>query len=61
MARIPTYNSKFTPQPTFTKPQAVKGLVENIGAIANFANAVADEQAELKAYDKGFKQQTDNF
>ena len=61
MARIPTYNSKFTPQPTFTKPQAVKGLVENIGAIANFANAIADEQAELKAYDKGFKQQTDNL
>ena len=49
MTKIPTYNSNLTPTPTFTKPVAPKGLAENVSAVANYANAIADEQAELKA------------
>ena len=30
MAKIPTYNSKLSAQPTFTKPVAPRGLAENI-------------------------------
>lgn len=59
MVRIPTYKSKLTPTPTFTKPQSVRGVAENVEAISNFANKIADEQAEIKAYEKGFKQQSD--
>ncbi|WP_440913511.1 hypothetical protein [Candidatus Pelagibacter sp.] len=61
MVKIPTYNSRLTPQPTFTKPVAPKGLAENIKTVANYANSIADERAEIKAYEKGFKQQKDNF
>ena len=60
MVKIPTYNSRLTPQPTFTKPVAPKGIAENIQSVADYANAIADEQAEIKAYEKGFKQQKDN-
>ena len=60
MVKIPTYNSRLTPQPTFTKPVAPKGMAENIQSVADYANAIADEQAEVKAYEKGFKQQKDN-
>ena len=64
MVKIPTYNSRLTPQPTFTKPVAPKGMAENIANVADYANAIADEQAEIKAYEKGFKTQqanVDNF
>ena len=57
MVKIPTYNSRLTPQPTFTKPVAPKGIAENIKSVAEYANAIADERAEVKAYEKGFKQQ----
>ena len=60
MVRIPTYKSKLTPTPTFTKPQSVRGVAENVEAISNFANKIADEQAEIKAYEKGFKTQKEN-
>ena len=56
MAKIPTYSSKFTPRATFTKPVPVKGVVENINKIANYANTIADTQTEISAYEKGFKQ-----
>ena len=56
-AKIPTYSSKFTPRATFTKPVPVKGVVENINKIANYANTIADTQTEISAYEKGFKQQ----
>ena len=58
MVKIPTYNSRLTPQPTFTKPVAPKGMAENIANVADYANAIADEQAEIKAYEKGFKTTT---
>jgi hypothetical protein len=57
MVKIPTYQSKFTPQPSFTKPVPVKGVAENIQKVANYANSIADAQAEIKAYEKGYKQQ----
>ena len=60
MVKIPTYNSRLTPQPTFTKPVAPKGIAENIKSVAEYANAIADERAEIKAYEKGFKQQKEN-
>ena len=60
MAKIPTYNSKFTPTPSFTRPTPVKGVSENVELVAKFANTIADEQAEIKAYEKGFKQQQSN-
>ena len=52
MVKIPTYQSKFTPQPSFTKPVPVKGVAENIQKVANYANSIADAQAEIKAYEK---------
>lgn len=63
MAKIPTYSSKFTPRATFTKPVPVRGVAENINKVANYANTIADTQAEISAYEKGFKQQqnTKNF
>ena len=60
MVKIPTYNSRLTPQPTFTKPVAPKGIAENIKSVADYANSIADEQAEIKAYEKGFKTQKEN-
>ncbi len=57
MVKIPTYNSKFTPSPSFTKPIPVKGMSENVELVSSFANSIADQQAEIKAYEKGFKQQ----
>ena len=60
MVKIPTYNSRLTPQPTFTRPVAPKGMAENIKSVAEYATAIADEQAEVKAYEKGFKQQKEN-
>ena len=42
MVKIPTYQSKFTPKPNFTKPVPVKGVVENIQKVANYANSIAD-------------------
>ena len=38
MVKIPTYNSRLTPQPTFTKPVAPKGIAENIESVANEVN-----------------------
>ena len=61
MVKIPTYQSKFTPQPSFTKPVPVKGVAENIQKVANYANSIADAQAEIKAYEKGYKQQQQNI
>ena len=61
MVKIPTYNSRLTPQPTFTKPVAPKGLAENVASVANYANNIADERAEIKAYEKGFKTQQQNI
>ena len=44
MVKIPTHNH---PTPTyFTKPVAPKGIAENIQSVADYANAIADEQAE---------------
>lgn len=60
MVKIPTYSSKLTPSPTFTKPVAPKGMAENISTVANYANTIADEQAEIKAYEKGYKVQQEN-
>ena len=60
MVKIPTYQSKFTPKPNFTKPVPVKGVVENIQKVANYANSIADTQAEIKAYEQGYKQQQQN-
>jgi len=60
MVKIPTYDSRLTPTPTFTRPQQVRGISENVEQLANFANKVADEQAQIKAYEKGFKQQQEN-
>jgi len=60
MTRIPTYNSKLSATPTFTKPVAPRGLAENISAVADYANNIADKKAEIKAYEKGFKQQKEN-
>ncbi len=60
MVKIPTYESRLTPTPTFTKPQPVQGAVENITAVAKYANTIADEQAEIKGYEKGFQQQAEN-
>ena len=54
MVKIPTYNSRLTPQPTFTKPVAPKGMAENIQSVADYANAIADEQAEDKSIRKRF-------
>jgi len=54
MAKIPTYNSKLSAQPTFTKPVAPRGLAENINLVANYANNIADKNAEIKGYEQGF-------
>ena len=64
MAKIPTYDSKFTARATFTKPVPVRGVAENIEKVAKYANTIADANAEIAAYEKGFKQQqknVDNF
>ena len=60
MAKIPTYNSKLSAQPTFTKPVAPRGLAENINLVANYANNIADKNAEIKGYEQGFKQQSES-
>ena len=60
MVKIPTYESKLTPTASFTKPTPIQGAVENVTAIAKFANTIADEQAEVAAYEQGFKQQSEN-
>ena len=57
MVKIPTFNAKFTPKPSFTKPVPVRGVAENIEKVANYANSIADTQSEIKAYEKGFKTQ----
>lgn len=64
MVKVPTFNAKFTPKPSFTKPVPVRGVAENIEKVANYANSIADTQSEIKAYEKGFKTQqlnTNNF
>lgn len=57
MVNIPTFKSRYTPQSTFTKPTPVRGVAENVEKVANFANQIADEKAQARAYEKGFEQQ----